>query len=586
MDERQRRLAEELLFTKQRSTSVAKTLFFGLLNPQALFPFPTGLEAEQEAFEGLFDQFAEFCRTTIDADAIDRSADIPHSVIKGLGSLGLLGMTIPQEYGGLGMSQFHYCKMMEHLGGRCAATAVFVNAHHSIGVRSLLLFGTEEQKKKWLRPLATGEKIAAFSLTEPNAGSDASAVETRAVYDPERNIYRLTGKKQWTSNGSIAQVLTVMARTQVETPQGVQDKITAFLVTPDMPGFKITAPALEKVGIRGTKTTNLEFCEMEVPADNILGQKGAGLRICLTALDYGRTTFGATCTGAAKFLLAKAVEHAQNRWQFHRPLASFALVKKKIATIASLTYAMEATTYVTAALIDAKAEDVMLESAILKVFNSEALWQIIYETMQIFGGRSLFTAEPLERMMRDARLNMIGEGANEVLRAFIGAVGMRDVGMQLKGGIDALKNPIHHASEIMSFFKEFSTHLRKPVVPVQSVHLAKERKQLSAAIQQFGVKVVEVLACYREDVVEKQLDLNRIANCAIALYTSLAVISRLDALLVQSQITPLYHREVMTAKYYLNQAQATFRRNIKMLFLKQDADTEDLSDMLTGWKSL
>ena len=191
----------------------------------------------------------------IDPDWIDRHAEIPEKVIQSLANLGVLGMTIPKEFGGLGMSQNAYCRTAEAISKRCGSTALFINAHQSIGLKALLLFGTKEQRQRWLAPLAKGEALAAFALTEPHAGSDASGVETRAVFDPKKNVYILNGKKQWITNGGLAKVLTVMAQTSVDTPNGPQDKITAFLVTPDMPGFKVTASSLEKVGMRGSKTS-------------------------------------------------------------------------------------------------------------------------------------------------------------------------------------------------------------------------------------------------------------------------------------------------------------------------------------------
>src|SRR6185369_13916371 len=209
---------------------------------------------------------------------------------------------------GRGMSQQTYCRLMEVIGGRCAATAVFVNAHHSIGLRGLELFGTPEQKQKWMRPLVSGEKLAAFALTEPEAGSDAANVRTTALPTGDGRGYTLNGQKRYITNGGIAQVLTVMARTP--DPHEPDGKVTAFLVTPDMPGFEVVEARMPKCGIRGTATARLAFHDMYVPRENILGKKGKGLKLALTVLDFGRTTFGASCTGAAKFCLQKAVEHA------------------------------------------------------------------------------------------------------------------------------------------------------------------------------------------------------------------------------------------------------------------------------------
>lgn len=573
MDEQQKRLAEELLFTGEQKPSFAKMLYFGIFDTTRVFPYPQ-ISLEEKAISDEYAQKVKnFAASQIDPVKIDKEAKIPESVIKGLGDIGLLGMTIPKEYGGLGLSHYAYCRAMEELAKRCSSTALFVNAHQSVGLKALLLFGTDKQRELWLPPLGRGEAIAAFSLTEPNAGSDAAGIETRAVYIPEKKCYRINGKKQWTTNGSLAQIITLMARTEIETPQGKQDKITAFLVTPDMPGFEVTAASLDKVGMRGSTTSNLALHNLDVPEENILGPMGSGLKVCLTVLDYGRTTFGATCLGTAKVLLEKAVHHAKNRYQFKKPLASFPLVKRKISRIASLVYAMEATTYLTAGLLDSHEKDIMLEAAMLKVFASESLWEIIYETMQIYGGRSFFTDEPLERMMRDGRLNMIGEGANEVLRAFIGVVGMRDVGVQLKEMLDAVKNPLNEYQTLTRFAKSFLYKLHAPTIPVKSSFLKPEAKRLGSSIRKFGFAVVKLLSIYREDILEKQLLLDRVATSAIAIYTTTAVLSRLDSFPKQEDIP--------VAKLYCHQALDTLDQALDVLTYNRDDEIEKVSDLVT-----
>jgi len=585
MDEQQRRLAEELIFSGEKKSSFAKKLYFGLLDSDQLFPYPKENSAEKNKVDEFLSKVDNFIQKEIDPAAIDRIASIPDHVIKGLGELGVLGMTIPKEYGGLGMSQYAYCRVVEAISRRCGSTALFVNAHQSIGLKALLLFGTEAQRKRWLPNLARGEALAAFSLTEPNAGSDASGVETRAVFIPEKNVYRINGKKQWTTNGSIAQVLTVMAQTEVETPQGKQDKITAFLVNPDMPGFTITAHALDKVGMRGSKTANLEFKNLEVPAENILGPLGGGLKVCLTVLDFGRTTFGAACTGAAKALVEKATLHAVNRWQFKRPLASFGLVKKKIATMSALAYAMDATTYMTAGLVDSKADDFMLEAAMLKVFTSDSLWSILYDAMQILGGRSFFTDEPYERMMRDARLNMIGEGSNEVMRAFIGVVGMRDVGMQLKNVMEALQNPFLKHEVLLQFIRQRWNCLKSPKIPVHSSLLTSETDKLGKAIRQFGNAILRLLGKHRENILEKQLLLDRIASSAMAIYTCASVLSKLDSDLAEARgNSAALGNDVPIAKLYCQMAFDCIDTNLGSLFSNHDQTFEVVSDQITGVK--
>ncbi len=533
MDDEQRKLAEEALsqFHPQDDTSKSfcKKLFYGIYDNDPGFSFSMPPKANSQEIEDFVAKVDRFAAESIDAAAIDRNGEIPPAVIEGLKKLGVMGMTVSKEWGGLGMSQGAYCKVAEVLASHCASTALFVSVHQSIGLKGLILFGTKNQCDKWLKKLSLGEMFAAFSLTEPNAGSDASGVETKAIYDKEKKTYTINGIKQWTTNGSIADLLTVMAKTEIETPKGVQEKITAFLVPSKTEGFEVTAKKLDKVGMRGTKTANLKFTNMVIPEENILGEKGAGLRICLTVLDYGRTTFGAMCTGSANYLLSLAKEHARTRIQFKKPLCEFELVKDKLARIAALNFAMEATTYFTAGLIDAGVEDIMLESAILKVFTSEALWEIIYETMQIYGGRSLFTDAPLERMMRDARLNMIGEGSNDVLRAFIGAVGLREVGLDLKGFFAAFLHPVNEFNTISRMSGLFFQWIKRPKVAVKSKSLEKVAKQLAKSVHKFSVGIAKLLIYYRESVAERQLELARLADMAIALYTVSAVINKMDA---------------------------------------------------------
>lgn len=548
MDKEQIRQAEELFFSQGYSPSFAKLLYWGKFDSSHVFPYPEMPPAEKQRLDGLLTDLKNFCDREIDASAIDREAKIPESVIYGLGKLGILGFMVPEQFGGLGMSQYAYCQAMEVLASHCGSTGLLVNAHHSIGLKGIQLLGTEGQKNRWLRSLATGELLAAFSLTEPNAGSDAAGIETRAVYDPGKRVYRINGRKQWTTNGSMAQVLTVMARTDDE-------KITAFVVTRDMPGFRIVDKSLEKVGYRGTWTANLEFNDMEVPEENILGEKGKGLRICLTVLDYGRITFGATCTGVAKYLVRRATEYAIKRHQFKQPLTHFLMVKRKLAEMSALAYAMESSTYLTAGLIDAKVEDIMLETAILKVFASESLWQILYDTMQIFGGRSFFTTEPFERLMRDARINMIGEGSNEVLRVFIGAAGLRDIGLQLQALLEEAKNPLRGFHVIRTLGALLFSKAVRPDIPVQSPLFQQEALRLSRSIRRFAFCNLRLLARYREEVVEEQLKLNRIAESAIALFTSAAVLSRIDRRLQTSTGTGLsLESEIARARFYCNYA--------------------------------
>ncbi len=573
--EEQIRMAEELFFSGEPLPSFAKGLYGGLFDASRVFPFPEPSTEEQATLDAYNEKLNAWMDAHLDADAIDRRADLGDDLIRGLGELGILSCTIGREYGGLEFTQHQYCKAVEEVARRCASTALFINAHQSIGLKALLLYGSEEQKARWLVPLAKGECLAAFALTEPNAGSDAAGVETRAEYDAERDVYVINGRKQWITNGGIAGVLTLMARTMIDG----EDRITAFLVTPDMPGFRVDDVALEKVGMRGTKTAKLSFHNMEVPASNILGKPGRGLHVALHVLDFGRTTFGATCTGSAKFCLEQAIAHTKTRHQFKQPLANFELVKEKLARMAAYTYAMDAMTQLTAGLVDRGEEDYMLETAMLKVFSSDKQWEILYETMQLYGGRSFFTDHPFERMMRDARLNTIGEGSNDVLRAFIGLAGMRDVGMKFKDVAESLTS----GSVVSKVFGLGRDSLRKffvtPQVPVQSAQLQHEAKALAERVRSFGLGVQKLIVHYKEDVMDAQLELSRIAEAAMAIYGMTAVLGKLDAQLGRGEDP---EADLATGKYYCTLALDTIDANLNALGKNDDDDTRALAKALTG----
>ena len=520
--------AEELLFTGPQALGFAKGLFLGRFVADWAMPYPRIPAAQQAELDKSLAEIRAFLDEHLDPVAIDRNADIPRHLIDGLAHTGVLGMTAPKEYGGRGFSQRAYCKILEEIGARCASTSVFTNAHHSIGIRALLLFGSREQKQRWLPPLVTGEQLAAFALTEEEAGSDAANVQTTATPSADGSHFILNGEKRYITNASIAQVLTVMARTPV--PNSDKTAITAFLVTPDMPGFTMLEPRMEKLGIKGTATGRFAMRDMPVPKENILGPIGKGLKVALTVLDFGRTTFGACCTGAAKTCLELAISHANKRRQFKKTLGDFDLVKKKIGRMAADVYAMEAMTAVTASLIDRGLEDYMIETAMLKVFTTERLWEAVNDAFQIHGGSAYFTDLPLERMLRDARINQIGEGSNEVLTSFIALVGMRGPGMEFKEIYDTMFNPSRGLGKAWTAgMNRLGAAVKVSNVPVKSESLRASASQLGRLIWRFNLSVNKALIKYREPVMDMQLIQERIAGAAMEMFASACVISRLDS---------------------------------------------------------
>jgi alkylation response protein AidB-like acyl-CoA dehydrogenase len=564
--------AEEILFSDPQRLGFANGLFFGHFNAELIYPFPELKPEERESVARAEAEVRRFTEEEMDAAAIDRNAEIPLEVVAGLAKIGVLGMTAPVEYGGRGMSQLGYCRLMEIIGGRCASTAVFVNAHHSIGIRALLLYGTEEQKRRYLPDLVTGRGLAAFALTEPEAGSDAANVQTKATPTSDGKTYILSGQKRYITNGGLAQVLTVMARTPV--PGSNETKVSAFIVTPDMPGFEVVEARMEKVGIRGTATARLAFHEMPVPAENLLGQLGRGLQIALSVLNYGRITFGASCTGAAKVCLRAASNHARKRVQFKQTLSEFEMVKEKIAYMAAHAFAMAATVAQGAALID-RGADIKLETAMLKVWSTEALWKIVNDTIQIFGGQAFFCNEPYERMMRDARLNSIGEGANDVLRAFIAMVGMKPVIDQLLGVRNALSNPFKGLGTLLSFGKkQIGARLTTPEVPVRHAELRPHAQELGKCLGDFGLAVQRELFRYREDIVDRQYVLERIADSACELYASGCTLSQLEHQLTVGNGNPTqFRRDLLAGKYFLRLSNRRIRQSLAALTDNDDEQT-------------
>lgn len=574
LQQKQLRQAEELLFSGPQRAGFAKELFFGRFLSEAILPYPRLAPEEQAIGDAAVAEVRKFADDHIDAAAIDRNADIPADVIRGLGRVGVLGATIDPEFGGRGLSQQNYCRMMEVIGGHCAATAVFVNAHHSIGLRALQLFGTEKQKKTWLPALTSGEKLAAFALTEPEAGSDAGNVQTSATPSGDHQGYVLNGEKRYITNGGIAQVLTVMARTP--DPSDPDGKVTAFLVTPDMPGFEVVEARMPKCGIRGTATARLAFRNMFVPIENTLGTIGKGLRQALTVLDFGRITFGASCAGAGKFCLQHAVEHARTRRQFGKTLGEFELVKSKLAHAAAAIFAMESATYQTAALIDRRADDYMLETAMLKVFASDALWTIVNDTLQIYGGAGYFSDQPFERMLRDARINLIGEGANDVLRCFIAMVGLRGVALEMQ---DVLKK----WWKLPSLWRG-----RLPPLPIVHSRLEPAAGLLSQQIVQFARACQAALIRHREEILDRQYVQARLGDTATELYMASCVYSRLVSLLSHASGDPeSLNRDVQSGLFYMRSSHRRNARRLAELQCNDDAEETRTADVfLNGLVSM
>ena len=341
------------------------------------------------------------------ASKIDEQEKIPDELIKKLGELGFLGVSFPEEYGGGGFGEVGYCLMQEEIARGCLSTATFIGAHQSIGANTIYIGGTEEQKQKYLTPLAKGEKIGAFCLTEAQAGSDSFNVKTRAKLDG--NEWVINGEKLWITNGGIADIVSVFARTE----KGV----SAFIVETDREGFH-AGPPEKKMGIRGSTTNPITFDNVRIPKENLIGTDGRGFLLAMKTLDAGRLGLGAACLGASKELLEMSTQYAKQRTQFDQTISHFQAIQFMLAEMAALVYAMESIVYRTATDYDLK-KDVSRQSAIVKLFCSESLDKIADFAVQVHGGMGYSRELPVERYYRDSRINKIFEGTNEIQKGII-----------------------------------------------------------------------------------------------------------------------------------------------------------------------
>ncbi|MDD3642906.1 MAG: acyl-CoA dehydrogenase family protein, partial [Candidatus Krumholzibacteria bacterium] len=346
------------------------------------------------------------------AAKIDEEHRIPKEIIRQCAELGFLGISFPPEYGGAGMGETGYCIMQEEIGRGCASTATFIGAHQSIGASGIYMFGTEEQKRKYLVPLAEGRLIAAYALTEPNAGSDAFAPETTA--EDRGDHYLINGRKIFITNGSFADIVTVFAKMKGGPADG---KVSAFIVEKAFKGFSV-GKIEEKMGIRGSETAELVFEDMKVPKENLLGREGRGVIVGMKVLNTGRLGLGAAALGAARECLALSAAYANERVQFGKKISSNQAIQWMLADMAMEIYNMESIIYRTAWMYD-QGRNITRESSIVKLYCSEALDRIVDSAMQIHGGYGFICEFPIERMYRDSRINRIFEGTNEIQRMII-----------------------------------------------------------------------------------------------------------------------------------------------------------------------
>ena len=509
----------------------------------------------------------------------DEAGQQPEEFIQGLRELGLFGLIIPEEHGGIGLSNAGYSRVLQQSSRYDSSASLTIGAHSSIGMKGVLLFGTDAQKEKYLPRLASGELIAAFCLTESGSGSDAASIKTKATRNPDGG-WKLNGEKIWITSGGIADFYTVFARTDSDA-----GKISAFIVERDLPGVSIGLKE-DKLGIRASSTTTVSFADVNISAESLLGEEGQGFKVAMSILNNGRTGLGGGAVGGMKTCIALASKQAVDRKQFGRSIAEFGLIKKKIAEMTVDCFAAESVVRMVSHYIDSGHTDYSVEAAISKVFASEAMFRAANESLQIAAGNGFMKELPYERIMRDSRILTIFEGTSEILRLFIALSGMKGAGMllqELKSATDDIfNNPIKGFGLLSDYAGRRITHLTSLGQDRIIGEVPDVLRDDALVFEKYTLELARMadvlLRRHGKSIVEKQFALQRAADVVVDLFVGLSVLSRVSAM------TPddgeQYQQALSVAHIFSQQAKRRMNRNLRAMLRNEDESAKSLAEYI------
>ncbi|CAH1405239.1 unnamed protein product [Nezara viridula] len=554
----------------KENMSFMMNLFRGVVQPAQVFPYPDVLTEElRENLKMLVDPVQKFFQEVNNPEKNDEASAVEPQTLEGLWDLGAFALQVPQEHGGMGLTNSQYARLVEIVGAHDLGVGITLGAHQSIGFKGILLFGNPEQKAKYLPRVSTGKEFAAFCLTEPSSGSDAGSIRSRATLSPDGKHYILNGSKIWISNGGIAEIMTVFAQTSIKDPKTGKeiDKVTAFIVERSFGGVT-SGPPEKKMGIKCSNTTEVYYDNVPIPIENVLGGVGQGFKVAMNILNNGRFGMAAALSGTMRSVTKKAVEHATTRVQFGRKIDSYGTIQEKLARMAMLHYVTESLAYCISGNMDSGSADYHLEAAISKVFASDSAWTVTDEAIQILGGMGFMKATGLEKVMRDLRIFKIFEGTNDILRLFVALTGIQYAGSHLKELQKAFRQPTAHLSLILEEVTKRGlrtvglggapslSHLVHPSLSPSAALVAK-------SIAEFGPAVESLLMKFGRGIVEEQFLLNRVANAAIDIYTMSVALSRASRSLQKN--LPSAEHEALMAKVWCSEGSMRVSTNLGAL---------------------